>query len=41
MVYIRTHPEELLFVKDLYQYDLFSSYISMIEILHYLEMKHY
>eukprot|EP00493_Phyllostaurus_siculus_P023795 UN24131 len=28
MVYIRTHPEELLFVNDLYQYDFLSLYIS-------------
>ena len=33
MVYIRTHPEELLFVKNLYQYESFSSYISMIEYM--------
>ena len=30
MVYIRTHPKELLFAEDLYQYDFLSSNINLI-----------
>ena len=33
MVYIRTHPEELLFAEDLYQYDFLSSNIRLNELL--------